>query len=45
MTKYICFYCHREISWKEVEKIRCPYCGGKVFFKARPKIVKRIKAI
>ncbi|RLG18243.1 DNA-directed RNA polymerase subunit P [Nanoarchaeota archaeon] len=46
MTKYVCFYCGREIDPKELgKKIRCPQCGGKVLFKVRPKIIKKVKAV
>lgn len=43
--EYICYNCGKRISSKEVtNRIRCVYCGGKVLFKERPEIVKKVKA-
>ena len=25
--------------------VKCPHCGGRILFKARPKIVKKVKSI
>ena len=31
-----CFNCNEEVSGEYIKKrIRCPYCGGKILFKAR----------
>ena len=40
---YKCIDC-KKIVGKLDEKIRCPYCGARVFVKLRPKIVKRVRA-
>jgi DNA-directed RNA polymerase subunit P len=41
---YKCTNCKKEIP-KIEDRIRCPYCGSRVFVKLRPKVVKRVKAI
>ena len=46
MVVYKCFYCGREIKEEHIKrKIRCPYCGSRILFKPRRKIVKVVKAI
>jgi DNA-directed RNA polymerase subunit RPC12/RpoP len=36
MVKYKCFYCNKKISDEMMGKrVRCPYCGSKMLFKAR----------
>ncbi len=40
MTAYKCFQCGKKIKEEHVKKkIRCPYCGSKLIFKPRNKIV------
>lgn len=42
--KYKCFFCGKEIDEQFVKKrIRCPYCGSKVVFKARV-VTTKVKA-
>ncbi len=41
---YKCIKC-KKIVQKFDEKIRCPYCGYRIFMKLRPKVVKRVRAI
>jgi len=44
MVEYICFNCGRVIDSSLIrKKIRCPYCGGRIFYKAR-KILSNVKA-
>jgi len=41
MTKYTCFKCSKKISTDMMGKrVRCPYCGSKILYKARSKIAK-----
>ncbi|MFH8080773.1 MAG: DNA-directed RNA polymerase subunit P [Candidatus Aenigmatarchaeota archaeon] len=40
---YKCLQCGKIIE-KIESKIRCPYCGYRIFVKMRPKVVKRVKA-
>lgn len=40
---YKCVKC-KKIVTKIDEKIRCPYCGFRIFVKLRPKTVKRVHA-
>jgi len=40
---YKCVNCKRIITKLE-DKVRCPYCGTRVFVKLRPEIVKRVQA-
>ncbi|MBS3167261.1 DNA-directed RNA polymerase subunit P [Candidatus Woesearchaeota archaeon] len=36
MTKYNCFSCGKNIKEEYLKKrIRCPYCGSKILYKAR----------
>jgi len=45
MVKYRCFYCNKNVSDEMMGKrVRCPYCGSKMLFKARSTITK-VKAI
>ncbi len=44
---YICLNCNSKITSGELEltpEIKCPFCGYRVLKKARPPIVKRVKA-
>jgi len=38
-----CFNCKKEI--KEINVVKCPYCGYRIFKKERPPIVKKVKAV
>lgn len=41
MVKYKCFYCNKSVSDDMMGKrVRCPYCGSKMLFKARSTITK-----
>ena len=40
---YKCINCGKIVADFE-ERIRCPYCGGRIFIKLRPEVVKRVKA-
>jgi DNA-directed RNA polymerase subunit P len=40
---YKCLKCKKVIESTE-ERIRCPYCGYRIFVKTRPEVVKRIQA-
>jgi len=43
--EYICYSCGKIVTEEDiVKRVRCPYCGGKVLFKKRPEIVKKVKA-
>ncbi len=38
---YVCTHCGKKI--KDLEGfIRCPYCGGRIFTKARPNVAKEV---
>lgn len=42
---YVCYSCGKEVTQEDISKrIRCLYCGGKILFKKRPEIVKKVKA-
>lgn len=37
--------CEKDVSPAEIKnRVRCPYCGCKILFKKRPKVVKKLKA-
>ena len=38
-----CLKCKKVIE-KLDERVRCPYCGYRIFVKMRPKVVKRVQA-
>ncbi|MCX8179012.1 MAG: DNA-directed RNA polymerase subunit P [Candidatus Aenigmarchaeota archaeon] len=38
-----CLQCGKVVEKLE-GRVRCPYCGYRIFVKNRPKIVKRVKA-
>jgi len=41
MVTYKCFNCGKEIESDMIRKrIRCPFCGGKILFKPRNRIIK-----
>jgi DNA-directed RNA polymerase subunit RPC12/RpoP len=39
-----CIKCKKTVSKFEEGRIRCPYCGGRIFIKTRPRVVKRVLA-
>ncbi|MDP6459754.1 MAG: DNA-directed RNA polymerase subunit P [Candidatus Hydrothermarchaeota archaeon] len=39
---YRCGKCKKSVKLKSEEPTRCPFCGYKILFKERPKIVKRV---
>jgi DNA-directed RNA polymerase subunit P len=41
---YRCGNCKKSVKLKPEEPSRCPFCGHKILFKERPKVVKRVKA-
>ncbi len=41
---YKCINCKKVIP-KIEERVRCPYCGYRIFSKIRPEVVKRVKAL
>ncbi len=40
---YVCGACGREVELEE-QHVRCAFCGYRVLYKPRPKVVKRVKA-
>ncbi len=43
--EYVCYNCGKKVSYNEImRRVRCTYCGGKILFKRRPEIVKKVKA-
>lgn len=45
MVTYVCYKCGSKVEFEKLERrMRCPYCGGKIFFKERPHIVRKLKA-
>ncbi|MBI5228589.1 DNA-directed RNA polymerase subunit P [Candidatus Micrarchaeota archaeon] len=43
MNVYACLSCGKRFKKEELDFIRCPYCGGKVFFKETPQVAKKVK--
>ncbi|TFG12884.1 hypothetical protein EU537_07920 [Candidatus Thorarchaeota archaeon] len=45
---YICHACKREVTpegLKTLPGVKCPYCGGRILYKVRPPVVKRVKGV
>ncbi|NHJ13724.1 MAG: DNA-directed RNA polymerase subunit P [Candidatus Thorarchaeota archaeon] len=45
---YVCHTCSREVTpegLKTLPGVKCPYCGGRILYKIRPPVVKRVKGI
>lgn len=45
---YICHSCKREVTpegLKTLPGVKCPYCGGRILYKVRPPVVKRVKGV
>ena len=49
MTSYICLRCGREVTSEDLkimlDRVRCPYCDGRILIKARQPIARRVKAV
>jgi DNA-directed RNA polymerase subunit P len=41
---YKCSNCGKAVELGEEGPVRCPFCGNKILFKVRPKVVKKLKA-
>lgn len=45
MVGYKCLLCNKKVSDTMMgRRVRCPYCGGKLLYKARSAVTKSIKA-
>jgi len=45
MAEYKCFDCNKKVAPDYIRKrIRCPYCGSKMLFKART-VITKVKAV
>jgi len=42
---YKCAKCRKEVKLEKNDPVRCPYCGYKIFFKIREKVLKKVKAV
>lgn len=45
---YICHTCSKEVTpegLKTLPGVKCPYCGGRILYKIRPPVVKRVKGV
>ncbi|MHA2352526.1 MAG: Rpo12/RPC10 RNA polymerase subunit family protein [Candidatus Thorarchaeota archaeon] len=45
---YVCHKCHKEVTaegLKTLPGVKCPYCGGRILYKIRPPVVKRVKGV
>jgi DNA-directed RNA polymerase subunit P len=40
---YKCGQCGKNVELNTGDPVRCPYCGFKIIFKSRPKVVKKVK--
>lgn len=40
---YRCAQCTKKIEIERGDPVRCPYCGFKIIFKTRPKVVKKVR--
>jgi len=44
---YVCAKCGREMTAEDLKAlpgVRCPYCGHRILYKARPPLIKKVKA-
>jgi DNA-directed RNA polymerase subunit P len=41
---YRCRKCRKQVDLKPEDPVRCPFCGYKILYKERPKVVKRVHA-
>ncbi len=37
--EYICFKCSRVVELESLNRIRCPFCGGKILYKKKPEVM------
>ncbi|MCK5152267.1 MAG: DNA-directed RNA polymerase subunit P [Candidatus Thorarchaeota archaeon] len=45
---YVCHTCKTEVTpegLKTLPGVKCPYCGGRILYKIRPPVVKRVKGV
>jgi DNA-directed RNA polymerase subunit P len=44
---YKCLNCGKnvEVNLKTAKKVICPHCGYRILVKARPKVVRKVKAV
>ncbi len=45
---YVCHFCHSEVTkegLKQLPGVKCPHCGGRILYKIRPPVVKRVKGV
>ncbi|MHA1369250.1 MAG: DNA-directed RNA polymerase subunit P, partial [Promethearchaeota archaeon] len=45
---YFCAKCKKEVHPDDLESlpgVKCPHCGSRILYKARPKLVRKVKAI
>jgi DNA-directed RNA polymerase subunit P len=40
---YKCVKCGKETE-KIIDRVRCPFCGFRIFIKKRPQVIKKVKA-
>ncbi|MFV2040485.1 MAG: DNA-directed RNA polymerase subunit P [Candidatus Hydrothermarchaeales archaeon] len=40
---YTCAQCSKDVEFTPGSPVRCPYCGFKIIFKTRPKVVKKVR--
>jgi len=36
---YICFSCGKEVELERADRVRCPFCGGKILYKKKPEVM------
>jgi DNA-directed RNA polymerase subunit P len=41
---YRCANCWKPVELGKEDPVRCPFCGHKILFKERPRVVKKVKA-
>jgi len=41
---YVCSNCRREIKTLETGRVRCPHCRSRIIIKARPGVVRTVRA-
>lgn len=42
---YKCGKCGKVVELSREDLIRCPFCGHKILFKERSKVIKKVKAV
>ncbi|MBD3155737.1 MAG: DNA-directed RNA polymerase subunit P [Candidatus Aenigmarchaeota archaeon] len=43
MMVFKCLKCGKEVE-KVIDRVRCPFCGYRIFSKKRPKTIKKVQA-